>query len=187
VRFALGVTADRIEGDPAVTGVVLSDGTHLPADTVLVGVGAEPVTDLAAAAHLPVENGIVVDETFRSADPHVFAIGDCASHPCHFTEQSRRLESVQNAQDHAKVVASVIAGEPVPYDAVPWFWSDQGPDKLQSAGLPEADDDLEVLGDPAGDRFTVLHRRDGIIVASESVNDARGHMHSRRWIKDRAR
>lgn len=187
VRFALGVTADAIEGDGAVTAVRLSDGTRLPADTVLVGIGAEPVTDLAAAARLTVDNGIVVDDTFRSGDPHVFAIGDCASHPCHFTARPRRLESVQNAQDQAKVVAAVLAGEPVPYDAVPWFWSDQGPDKLQSAGLAGTDDDLEVIGDLDGGRFTVLHRRDGIIVASESVNDARGHMRSRRWIRDRAR
>lgn len=187
VRILLGATAERIEGDPAVTGVVLSDGTRLPADTVLVGIGAEPVTELAAAANLPVEDGIVVDEAFRTGDPAVFAIGDAASYRCAFTAMPRRLESVQNAQDQAKVVASVLAGEAVPYDAVPWFWSDQGPDKLQSAGIPDPSDDLEVTGDVEAGRFTVLHRRDGVIVASESVNDARGHMLSRRWIRDRAR
>jgi 3-phenylpropionate/trans-cinnamate dioxygenase ferredoxin reductase subunit len=185
VRFVTGATATRLAGNGTVSGVVLDDGSTLPADTVLVGVGAEPVVDLAQAMGLSVSDGIDVDETLRTSDSRVFAIGDCASHPCHFTERPRRLESVQNAQDQARAVASLLAGEgDVRYDSVPWFWSDQGADKLQSAGLPDAHDDLEVLGDPASDRFTVVHRRNGVIVASESVNDPRNHMLSRRWIRD---
>ena len=132
-------------------------------------------------------DGILVDPTLRTEDARIFAIGDCARYPCAFTDQPRRIESIQNAQDQAKAVAAGLTGAPAPYEALPWFWSDQGADRLQSAGVPEPDDDLDVLGDAAGDHFTVLHRRNGVIVASESMNDAKGHMRSRRWIKERAR
>jgi 3-phenylpropionate/trans-cinnamate dioxygenase ferredoxin reductase subunit len=188
VRIMTGATARELVGrDGHVTGVVLEEGSELAADTVLIGIGAEPVVDLATSMGLAVSDGIDVDGSLRTSDPNVFAIGDCATHPCHFTARPRRLESVQNAQDQARTAAAVLSGESdARYDAVPWFWSDQGADKLQSAGLPEPDDDLEVLGDRESGRFTVVHRRNGIIVASESVNDARHHMLSRRWIRDRS-
>ena len=101
----------------------------------MVGVGVEPRTGLAQEAGLPVDNGIAADEFLRTADEHIFAIGDCAQYPSAFSESRVRLESVQNAVDQGVSVARTIAGKPAPYRAVPWFWSDQFEIRLQMAGL----------------------------------------------------
>ncbi|MCQ8261827.1 FAD-dependent oxidoreductase, partial [Streptococcus suis] len=136
IRIHLGVQATSIEAaDGKVTGVSLSDGRHLPADLVVVGVGVLPNIELAAEAGLPVAAGIIVDEYLATADPNISAIGDCALFASPRFGGSLRLESVQNATDHARCVAARLTGDKKPYDGHPWFWSDQGDDKLQMAGL----------------------------------------------------
>ena len=130
IRIHLGVQATSIESDGEnVTGVSLSDGRHLTADLVVVGVGVLPNVELAAEAGLPVAAGIIVNEQLLTADPDISAIGDCALFASPRFGGSLRLESVQNATDHARCVAARLAGNAKTYDGQPWFWSDQGEDK----------------------------------------------------------
>ena len=140
--------ATSIEGDGAnVTGVSLSDGRHVPADLVVVGVGVLPNVELAAEAGLPVAAGIIVNEQLLTADPNISAIGDCALFASPRFGGSLRLESVQNATDQARCVAARLTGDAKTYDGLPWFWSDQGDDKLQIAGLTTGYDRVVVRGD----------------------------------------
>jgi 3-phenylpropionate/trans-cinnamate dioxygenase ferredoxin reductase subunit len=163
-------------------GVRLSDGRELPADLVLVGIGIVAADKLAAAAGLAIDNGIVVDVAMTTSDPAISAIGDCAAHPNVFAGRRIRLESVQNASDQARVVARKLAGKPAHYDALPWFWSDQGDLKLQIAGLIEGCDTFATRGDPAARSFSVFGFAGGKLKVVESVNRAADHMIARRLI-----
>lgn len=179
IDFGTGVS-EIVGEDGRVTGVRTSDGRVLPADLVVYGIGVVPNAELAEAAGLPVDNGIVVDELLRTADPAISAIGDVATFPHATLGRPVRLESVQNAVDQARAVAARLTGAPAPYAALPWFWSDQGGLKLQMAGLSEGHDHTVVIGDPAGRQISVLCYRDGQLVAVETVNRPADHMASRK-------
>ncbi len=187
IRFVLGGAVDAILGaENRVTGVETLDGRHFPADLVLVGIGVIPNADLAREAGLAVGNGIVVDETLLTSDPDISAIGDCAYHPSRFAHGgSVRVESVQNAVDQARCVAARLTGRPAPYDAVPWFWSDQGPLKLQIAGLSSPHDEAVLRGDPGSGSFSVFCFGGGGLVGVESVNRPADHMVARRLLANR--
>ncbi len=131
------------EAEPA--GVRLQDGREIAGDTVLLATGVVPNVELAEAAGLAVENGIAVDATLLTDDPAISAIGDCASVPRADGGGRVRLESVQAATDHARFVAKRLTGHLGGFDAVPWFWSDQGDLKLQIAGLTAGSDDVAVI------------------------------------------
>jgi len=183
----LSTSVTCIEGhDGAVTGVHLSDGRQLPADLVVVGIGAEPNVELASAAGLPVDNGIVVDEYLRTEDPHISAVGDCVSSPSRFAGgRAVRLESVQNATAQPRSLAVRLAGgQAVPYDAVPWFWSDQADLKLQIAGLVAGHASVAIRGSVENERFSVFcFDEGGALVGVESVNRPSDHMMARRLIQ----
>jgi 3-phenylpropionate/trans-cinnamate dioxygenase ferredoxin reductase component len=181
IRIHLGVQATSIESDGThVTGVSLSDGRHVEADLVVVGVGVLPNVELAAAAGLPVAAGIIVDEQLLTSDPNISAIGDCALYASPRFGASLRLESVQNATDHARCVAARLTGNAKTYDGQPWFWSDQGDDKLQIAGLTTGYDRVVVRGDPAQRSFSAFCYKAGQLVGIESVNRASDHVFGRR-------
>jgi 3-phenylpropionate/trans-cinnamate dioxygenase ferredoxin reductase subunit len=181
IRIHLGVQATSIEGDGAkVTGVSLSDGRHLPADLVVVGVGVLPNVELAEQAGLPVAAGIIVDEQLLTADPAISAVGDCALFASPRFGASLRLESVQNATDHARCVAARLTGDAKTYDGLPWFWSDQGDDKLQIAGLTTGYDHVVVRGDRAQRSFSAFCYKSGQLVGIESVNRASDHVFGRK-------
>ncbi|TWB87783.1 3-phenylpropionate/trans-cinnamate dioxygenase ferredoxin reductase subunit [Bradyrhizobium macuxiense] len=183
IRIHLGVQVIAIEADGAkVTGVSLSNGTHIPADLVVVGVGVLPNVELAAEAGLRVASGIIVDEHLLTADPNVSAIGDCALYTSKRFRGSLRLESVQNATDHARCVAARLTGNTEVYDGLPWFWSDQGPDKLQIAGLTTGYDRVVVRGDRAQGAFSAFCYRGDKLLGIESVNRAGDHMFGRRLL-----
>ena len=183
VRIHLGVQATSIEADGnKVTGVSLSDGRHIPADLVVVGVGVLPNIELAADAGLVVASGIVVDEYLLTSDPHISAIGDCALSASPRFGGTLRLESVQNATDHARCVAARLTGDVKPYDGQPWFWSDQGNDKLQIAGLTTGYDQVVLRGDPAQKAFSAFCYKEGRLVGIESVNRAGDHMFGRKLL-----
>ncbi|GAA5161380.1 MULTISPECIES: NAD(P)/FAD-dependent oxidoreductase [Amycolatopsis] len=183
VELRLGEGVSALEGSGGrVRAVVGTSGAVLPADVVLVGVGVRPRTELAEAAGLAVDDGVVVDEYLRSADPAVYAIGDCARFPCHHAGVPARLESVQNAADQGRHVAKVLLGTPEPYRELPWFWSHQGPVRLQIAGLAQAADTAVVSGDVASGRFSVLRFREERLVAVESVNRPADHLAARRLL-----
>lgn len=180
--FEAGVAA--IEGrDGRVDGVTLRDGKRLNADLVLIGIGVLPNDELAREAGLAVDNGIVTDAHLVTSDPAISAIGDCAAHPNHHAGAMTRLESVQNAIDGAKIVAARICGRPEPYRSVPWFWSDQGPDKLQIAGLTAGADVRVMRGDEASARFSVFCFRAGRLVGVETVNRPADHMAARKALR----
>lgn len=183
IRIHLGVQATSIEGEGGkVTGVSLSDGRHIPADLVVVGVGVLPNVELAAESGLPVASGIIVDEHLLTSDPNISAIGDCALYASPRFGGSLRLESVQNATDHAKCVAARLTGEARPYDGSPWFWSDQGSDKLQIAGLTTGYDHVALRGSPEEGAFSAFCYKGEQLVGIESVNRAGDHMFGRRLL-----
>ncbi|WP_299817454.1 FAD-dependent oxidoreductase [uncultured Jannaschia sp.] len=167
-------------GDPAVEvtadAVILQSGARIEADLVLLATGVVPNAELAAEAGLPVSNGVVVDARMLTVDPAISALGDCAVFPDPATDRPVRLESVQAATDHARLIAKRLAKDATdPYDAVPWFWSDQADAKLQIAGLAEPGDGSVLR--PNGAVFRFAGDR---LAAVETVNDARTHMQARR-------
>ncbi len=155
---------------------------RIPTDLVLVGIGVIANAEIAEAAGLAVDDGIVVDAHLRTADPRIHAIGDCARHPRPDAVGFVRVESVQNAADQARHVARTLTGADAEYGDVAWFWSHQAGDKLQIAGLAQPEDAVVVVGDPASPtrRFSACRLRDGALVAVESVNSAGDHLAARR-------
>jgi 3-phenylpropionate/trans-cinnamate dioxygenase ferredoxin reductase component len=157
--------------DGHVNGVELDDGTVLPADLVLVGVGLVPRTELAEQLGLECDRGIVVNAYARTSEPAIVAAGDCTVLPHPVTGEGRvRLESVQNAVAQARVAAASLVGRPEQSPAVPWFWSDQHDLKLQIAGLNTGYDRCVVRGEPDREQFSVLYYRDGCLLAVDAVN-----------------
>jgi 3-phenylpropionate/trans-cinnamate dioxygenase ferredoxin reductase subunit len=157
-------------------GVYPADGAFIPADLVVYGIGVLPNTELAEGAGLATADGVLVDETLRTADPQIWAIGDCAAYPSAHGTGTVRLESLQNATDQGRHVARAIAtGTAEPYQALPWFWSHQGEMRFQSAGLTAGHDRTVVLGDPDSDSFSVLAFRAGRLLGGDSVNAPGDH------------
>lgn len=185
LRLSEGISSLESDGSGRVTHVISTTGERYPADLVVTGVGVEPNDDIATQAGLATNNGIVVDDTLRTADPAVFAVGDCANFPAAYAPGPCRLESVQNATDQARHVAQVILGAVEPYDQVPWFWSIQGKFRLQMAGLTLPGDDTVVLGDPETGKFSVLCFRHEVLVAVESVNKPGDHLAARKILAAR--
>jgi 3-phenylpropionate/trans-cinnamate dioxygenase ferredoxin reductase subunit len=173
VRVAVSVVDIHQEGG-MVTGVELGDGTVLPADLVLVGVGLVPNVGPLAAAGIRCNNGVDVDDAGQTSAPEVYAVGDCANRVHTYSNGARvRMESVPNAVDQGKAVALRIAGLPNPVEPVPWFWSHQFDAKLQTVGLFNSHDDFVVRGDPASGSFSVVYRRGGEVIAIDSINRVR--------------
>lgn len=171
VRFVLGGQPALLKGQEHVTGVALTDGSELPADLVIAGIGVNPDTALAEQCGLKVDNGVVTDRHCRTADPAIFAIGDCAARPMvHYGSQVRRLESVHNAVEGAKIVAAVILGAQDHVEEAPWFWSDQYDLKLQIAGLFQGYDHLVFRGVMAERAFAAFYYRAGQLIAVDAVN-----------------
>jgi 3-phenylpropionate/trans-cinnamate dioxygenase ferredoxin reductase subunit len=181
VDIRLGARLAAIEGEGRASGVKLTSGEKIPADLVLVATGARANDDLAVAAGLACEDGILVDDFARVASD-IYAIGDCARFVSHRYGRKIRLECVQNAVDQAKAAAASIVGKPVPYDPVPWFWSDQYEIKLQITGLLDGYDACETVGTPADGKFSVEYRKGGKLIAVDAINDGRAHMLGRRRI-----
>ena len=171
------------ERDGAAIGVRLIDGEILACEMVIVGIGIEPAVAPLLAAGAEGDNGVLVDAFCRTSLPDVFAIGDCAAHANAFAGGAViRLESVQNASDQANVVARTITGDPQPYHAVPWFWSNQYDLKLQTVGLSAGHDVVIVRGDPALRSFSLIYCKDGRIVALDCVNATRDYVQGRALI-----
>ncbi|MFE7629529.1 NAD(P)/FAD-dependent oxidoreductase [Kocuria sp. NPDC057446] len=185
IDLRLGEGIERCEGTGRVEAVVSTTGDRCPADLVVAGIGVVPSTALAEQAGLEVDNGIVVDASLRTSDPAVLAVGDCASFPSVHAGIRSRLESVQNATDQARHAARTILGRTADYADLPWFWSRQGPWKLQIAGLHRPGDHTVVRGDPTAGKFSVFCFRQGHLVAVESINRPADHMTARKLIHGR--
>ncbi len=182
-EVALGTGVVRMFGAGGrVAGVETTDGRRIPADLVLICIGVIPHAELARDAGLAVDNGIVVDEYLMTSDPAISAIGDCANFPTPFAPVRVRLESVQNAVDQGRCVADRLAGRPLPYQKVPWFWSDQSDLKLQIAGITIGHETSVLRGNPADRNFSVFCFRGGRLIGVESVNRTADHVVARRLL-----
>lgn len=181
VEVILGVTVDHLEGDDRVRAVRLADGTSIPADMVIVGIGIVPMVEpLIAAGAAAAAGGVAVDEHCRTTLPGIFAVGDCAAHANRYAAGTvMRVESVQNANDQATTVARFLTGDPQPYEAVPWFWSNQYDLKLQTVGLSVGHEEVVVRGDPAARSFSVVYLREGRVVALDCVNATKDYVQGR--------
>ncbi|WP_370337624.1 NAD(P)/FAD-dependent oxidoreductase [Parvularcula marina] len=170
MRLNAKLSSFKITGQK-VTGVTLESGETLPCDMVIVGIGIDPVVAPLLEVGATGGNGVRVDAQCRTSLPDVFAIGDCALHQNKFAEGAWvRLESVQNANDQARVVAKTILGKPASYEAIPWFWSDQYDLHLQTIGLSLGHDDMVVRGHPEDRSFSVVYLKKGRVIALDCVN-----------------
>ncbi len=185
IELSAGVAALEGEGG-YVSGVRLTDGRFIGCDAALVGVGAVPNQELADAAGLVCDGGVVVDLAAKTSDPAIYAIGDCTRRPLPLYGQTGRLESVPNALEQAKQAAADLCGTKPPNPEVPWFWSDQYDLKLQIAGLPLGADKLIVRGEPSTARFAVFHLDpENRVQAVEAINASPEFMAGRQLIASR--
>jgi 3-phenylpropionate/trans-cinnamate dioxygenase ferredoxin reductase subunit len=157
------------------------DGSVYPAGLVVVGIGVSANDQLAQAAGLECDRGIVVDACGRTSDRSIVAAGDCTARRLH-DGSLIRLESVQNATEQGKSAASALLGIDKPFTATPWFWSDQYDKKLQMAGLSMGADQWAVRGDMAVGAFSVYHFKGDKLLAADSVNASKDHLQARKLI-----
>ena len=181
VDIRLGVAVACLEErDGRVSGVRLDGGEVLPCDMAIVGIGIAPEIVPLLAAGARGGNGVLVDEHCRTTLPDVFAVGDCAAHANRFAGGAViRLESVQNANDQATTAVRALVGSPQPYDAVPWFWSNQFDLKLQTVGLSTGYDQTVLRGEPALRSFSLVYLKEGQVVALDCVNATRDYVQGR--------
>jgi 3-phenylpropionate/trans-cinnamate dioxygenase ferredoxin reductase subunit len=178
-----GAKVTRIAGENGkVRQVVLDDSRAFPADLVFVGIGVVPNDELARDAGLKITNGIAVNEHLQTSDPDIYAIGDCAEHPCIFADSRMRLESVQNAADQAQHAALEILGRGKPYRALPWFWTDQFDVKLQMAGISLGHDRVVTRGSIENRKLSVFYFKGDRLLAIDSINRPLDHMVGRKII-----
>lgn len=180
VKIREGIGLDRLIGESRVTGALLSDGSDVMVDFVIVGVGIGPDVALVEDAGIEIDNGIKTDAQGRTSAPHVWAAGDCTSFP--YRGGRIRLESVPNAIDQAELVAENIMGAAKDYVAKPWFWSDQYDVKLQIAGLNTGYDRVITRRTDA-DTVAFWYYRGDELLAVDAMNDPRGFMIGRRLIE----
>jgi 3-phenylpropionate/trans-cinnamate dioxygenase ferredoxin reductase component len=186
VDLRVNAQVEAIEGIDRATGVRLTDGEVIPAELVIVGIGIIPAVQPLIDAGAKGNNGVLVDQFCRTSLPDIFAIGDCAAHPNEFSEGAViRIESVQNATDQATVVSKAICGDPQPYAAVPWFWSNQYDLRLQTVGLSSGHESTVLRGHPDNRAFSVIYLRRGRVIALDCVNATRDYVQGRALVAAR--
>ena len=163
--------------------VICNRGFNIDTDGVLIAIGIKPEVALAKKANIKCDNGIVVDENGRTSDKNIFSVGDCTSHPSFIYNHNLRLESVQNAIEQAKSVASSIIGENEPYNQVPTFWSDQYNLKLKIAGIIDNYDSKFIFGDTKKEKFAVFFIKNQRVIAVESINHQKAFLKGKKLIK----
>ena len=184
VDLRTGVAVEGLEGVGRVSGVKLADGTVIPAEAVIVGIGIVPAVGPLILAGAAGGNGLDIDEYCRTSLPDIYAIGDCAAFACDFAEGTvMRVESVQNANDQATCVAKAICGDAKPYHAFPWFWSNQYDLRLQTAGLSVGYDQTVLRGDPAARSFSVVYLKAGRVIALDCVNMVKDYVQGRKLVE----
>jgi 3-phenylpropionate/trans-cinnamate dioxygenase ferredoxin reductase subunit len=187
VDVRLGAEVEAIEGEEHVTGVRLAGGEVIGCELVVAGIGIVPSVGPLIAAGAAGADGVDVDPFCRTSLSEVYAIGDCAAHANPYAKGSVvRLESVQNANDMANAAARAICGDPQPYEAVPWFWSNQYDLKLQTAGLSLGHDTTVLRGKPEERSFSVVYLRGGQVIALDCVNRTKDYAQGRKLVEARA-
>ncbi|WP_447725825.1 NAD(P)/FAD-dependent oxidoreductase [Sphingomonas koreensis] len=188
VDVRLGAAIAGFEGSGKVSAVVLADGSRIPCDLVVVGIGIEPEVGPLRDAGAKCSNGVEVDEYCRTSLPDIFAIGDCAAHRNPYAQGATiRLESVQNASDMAKTAAAFIMGEGQGYSSVPWFWSNQFDLRIQTVGLSMGHDATVIRGDMASGAFSIVYLREGTVIALDCVNSMKDYVQGKALVLTAAR
>ena len=188
VDLKLGAALAGFAGDAGtLRAAMLGTGERIDCDLAIVGIGVLPCTELAEAADLAIDNGIAVDASGRTAVPGIFAAGDCTSHVHPWVGRRIRLESVHNAIEQGKAAAAAVCGEDKPFDAVPWFWSDQYDLKLQIAGLGIGYDETVLRGRMDDGSFSIYYLAAGRVIAVDSINDPKGFMQARQKLVTKPR
>ena len=186
VDLRTSVVVDSFTGEGRVTGVKLGDGSVIPADAVIVGIGIVPAVAPLIAAGAEGSNGVAIDDHCRTSLPDVYAIGDCALFAAEYADDFvMRVESVQNANDQGTCVAKAICGDPQPYHAFPWFWSNQYDLRLQTAGLSVGFDATVVRGKPEDRSFSVVYLKAGRVIALDCVNAVKDYVQGRKLVEAR--
>lgn len=184
VDLRIDQKVEALDGEDRVTGVKLISGEVLPAQLVIVGIGIIPCVAPLIAAGAEGDDGVLVDASCRTSLPDIFGIGDCAAHANRFAAGAIiRLESVQNANDMANVVAKVIIGEDAQYTAIPWFWSNQYDLRLQTVGLSTDYDEAVLRGELASRKFSIVYLKNSKVIALDCVNNARDYSHGRKMVE----
>jgi 3-phenylpropionate/trans-cinnamate dioxygenase ferredoxin reductase subunit len=182
LRTGAGVEAIETDGGLA-TAVLTREGERIATDMVIVGIGILPEIGPLVSAGAAVGDGVHVDEYCRTSLANIYAVGDCASHINAFANGERiRLESIQNAHDQAKTAAAHIVDTDAPYDALPWFWSNQFDLKLQTVGISRGHDQTVMRGDPGSRSFSLLYLKQGRLIALDCVNSVKDYVQGRAHI-----
>ena len=169
VNFYFQSNIEKLQGETFIEGVKLDDGSLIPTDILIIGIGIIPNQELAENAGLDCNNGILVNDKGITSDQSIFACGDCTNHPNKFLNKNVRLESVQNALEQSKVVAANIMGQEEKYEVIPWFWSDQYNQKLQIVGMPEEYD--EIVKREYADGFSLFYLSNKTIISVTTINN----------------
>ena len=169
VNFYFQSNIEKLQGETSIDGVKLDDGSLIPTDILIIGIGIIPNQELAENAGLDCNNGILVNDKGITSDQSIFACGDCTNHPNKFLNKNVRLESVQNALEQSKVVAANIMGQEEKYEVIPWFWSDQYNQKLQIVGMPEEYD--EIVKREYADGFSLFYLSNKTIISVTTINN----------------
>ena len=173
VTFKFNTSLKEIIGTNNPEKVVCSDGSEVAADMVVIGAGIMPNVELAENAGLSCDNGILVNEFGKTDHADIYACGDCTNHPNKLLNKKIRLESVHNAMEQSKTVASSIINKSLAYNQIPWFWSDQYDHKLQIVGLSGDHDKVIIRGDMSEAKFMLFYTKDDKLIAVDAVNNSK--------------
>jgi len=187
VKFHFNTSLETINKVSDSLEVVCSDGTKVKADSVLIGAGVVPNIELAEEAGIHCDNGIVVDEFGQTNFKNIYACGDCTNHPNKILKKNLRLESVHNAMEQAKTVASSVMNNPMEYSQVPWFWSDQYDHKLQIVGLSGDHDLVTMRGTTNDAKFMLFYTKDEELIAVDAINNPKEFLISRKLVANKVK
>ena len=187
VEFILNESLEKVEGNEAVERVTCSGGSSIEADILVIGAGVIPNVELAEESGLNCDNGISVDKYGQTEDAKIFACGDCTNHPNGKLNRMLRLESVHNAMEQSKTVASSILGNKTAYNQVPWFWSDQYDHKLQIVGLSGDHDQVLMRGSQEESKFMLFYLKEQELIAVDSVNNPKEFLICRKLVENKVK
>ena len=187
VNFHFNTSLETINEVSNSLEVVCSDGTEGKADSVLIGAGVVPNIELAEEAGIYCDNGIIVDEFGQTNFKNIYACGDCTNHPNKILKKNLRLESVHNAMEQAKTVASSVMNNPMEYSQVPWFWSDQYDHKLQIVGLSGDHDMVTMRGNTNDAKFMLFYTKDEVLIAVDAINNPKEFLISRKLVANKVK
>ena len=187
VKFHFNTSLETINKISDSLKVICSDGTEVKADSILIGAGVVPNIELAEEAGIYCDNGIIVDEFGQTNFKNIYACGDCTNHPNKILNKNLRLESVHNAMEQAKTVASSVMNNPMEYNQVPWFWSDQYDHKLQIVGLSGDHDMVTMRGDTNDAKFMLFYTKDEELIAVDAINNPKEFLISRKLVANKVK